>query len=276
MFQKPFSDRIFLKTSSAGLHLFALALSLAALLPPGEARGATVAAEYRAHAGVSVTISSARYVGSGADAFGALRGGTWGDMGDAGDYEAGAGRVSTSVEGLNVLWAADGSPPPRRIGISATATGHADAANPYSASGLGWYDLPLYSYSRAGCADGGCENIALTLDYRIDIATETSINDPLRGTAWADAEAFLAIDYSEDYSSDWGETEVEVHTDESVSGTYDITMTPGSIFALDLYILRVQGEANYTEVAAMPLPAGLPMLLASVLAFGALARRRRA
>lgn len=229
-----------------------------------------IVADYRATSSLSVSLVSAVFLDSGADARDAIDfDQQYGFYYDSAEYESGGGtsasagsRMDNSVGGAN---------------RSVISEGHASAANPYSASGY-------QAFGPWGWFNYGTEDILLTLDYAIETEFETNVYDPLRGSAeaglvgWSNNTLRFSQFNVDDYYTgrdDHALLRSIVRTDGNANGTYSAIL--GEDHFLDVYWeLSSGGVAEYTEIPSVPLPSSFPLLLLSfgVLALGASHKKR--
>lgn len=234
--------------------------------------------EYSSSAKIYVSLSSATYVDSGADALTGLTLGFWQDENDFGSWHAGTGTHSFASIGHtdpDALWSKD-------YGLK--VEGDASADEPYSESWAGGWVTPAWFY-QSGCYEevgyfpscSSFEPIRLTFDYIVETSEVTSVIDAATGTARASADAILG--FKELVPGEFWGVDYDFGV-ENGTGTYSVDLMAGRGIGLDLYIRSVSGRADFTApspapIAApspVPLPAGGLLLLSGFAGLMALRR----
>ena len=224
----------------------------------------TIEAEYFARSRITVSVSSATFVGTNEDAYGFLSVGAWQDASDEGVDEIGGGQYSGY---RNDVWGG-GAYEEREFILEYSAFGSASRETPYSSSWIGGWITPTLDYWN--CATRSCEgedDIWLILDYTIE--KDTYSNSSENGVASAEAGGNLLIEY---LGYETGSRNGRLNAT-SGSGSFSILLHPGDGIGLDFNLSEgVGGYAQYTPTEVpLPLPA---TMLTSGFALFFLVRRR--
>ena len=256
---------------------------VAGLLSASASSASTLGAEYYSFASTSVTVVSATYERSGADAFAALSRGYWQDWGDSGASARGNAVFTPGEPGTL------GSRSVSQHGHTAGARGIADQTHPDSRSYNVGYLTPMlrYAHDCTGVSEDGCrgiDRIQVELSYDVSTQAVTQIHDPLTGAAVAEASAFLGMEYfhfpgydAADQISwrprDGWDFRVDASDNSAFSGTYSLFLDPGSVLGLE-FRWDVAGSASYEPPLVTPLPPAIPLMASGLLLLGLMARRR--
>ncbi|MEO9948932.1 MAG: hypothetical protein ABJE99_07020 [Roseobacter sp.] len=260
------------------LHFFKISL-LAGLLTASASTASTIVSQYDAFASISVSITSATFEHSGADALPALSNRHWDDGVDSGTATSGSGQLlrtrsgNPGVQGVSSYSA------------SMSVSGHASPTETFSLSAIGDYILPTFYYghscsrsSTVNCAD--IDRVMLELSFEVETRVTTEVFDPLTGDASAHASAFLGFEYFlgqyQSSTADGWDFRVDASGNSLFSGSYSLALEADSSLGLMLYFPSVRGNASYTAHSApstVPLPPATPLLASGVLLLGLMSKR---
>ncbi|WP_207906052.1 hypothetical protein [Primorskyibacter sedentarius] len=256
---------------------------MAGLLSASASSASTLGAEYYSFASTSVTVVSATYERSGADAFAALSRGYWQDWGGFGGFYQGTGEFSPGGLGTLVSGSVD------QYGRAAEAWGHASQTEIDSSSYNIGYLTPMLRYAHEctrspqhNCS--GVDRIRLEMSYDVGTQAVTQIHAPLTGAAVAEASAFLGMEYFHfpGYDAanqipwrprDGWDFHIEANDNSVFSGTYSLLLDPGSALGLE-FRWDVAGSASYEPPLVTPLPPAIPLMASGLILLGLMARRR--
>ncbi|MEP0964101.1 MAG: hypothetical protein ABJG75_20095 [Roseobacter sp.] len=260
------------------MRFFKISL-LAGLLTASASTASTIVSQYDAFASISVSITSATFENSGADALSALSSGYWGDSFDSAANAFGSGQ-QLRARSVN----------PGTSGVSSynaamSVSGHASPTETFGFSSISDYTMPTFYYghscttsSTVNCAD--IDRVMLELSFEVETRVTTEVFDPLTGDASAHASAFLGVEYFlgqyQAGATDGWDFRIDASGNSFFSGSYSLALDADSSLGLILSFPQVSGNASYTAYSApstVPLPPATPLLASGVLLLGLMSKR---
>lgn len=243
------------------------------VLSASGAHAATFSSKYDAFASASVSLLSATFEESGADARASISNNVWQDGGDYATFATGGGSYDGGHSGD--LWGQGVS----TYSHENKAWGYADSTETYAFSHASGWITPTFNYSHECSGNSlidcsGTERVVLELSYSLQTTEWTE------GNASATAEAFLGAEYfSNEYDVPWRpeagwDFEITASGSETLHGTFQMTMDAGSALGFFLYS-EASGTAEYTpELHAVPVPGSIPLLASGLVLMGLMFRRQ--
>ncbi|MEP0964102.1 MAG: hypothetical protein ABJG75_20100 [Roseobacter sp.] len=265
------------------MRFFKISL-LAGLLTASASTASTIVSQYEAFASISVSITSATFENSGADALPALSNSSdWSDISDSGWFVSGTGQEFPGGGGFGY--------PRTPVGSASSYTktgfvnGYATPTETFGSSGRADYLTPSFDYghscttsSTVNCAD--IDRVMLELSFEVETRATAEVFDPLTGDASARASAFLGLEYflgpNQRRTMDGWDFRVDASGNSLFSGSYSLAMEAGSSLGMGVYIHSVWGSASYTAHPApstVPLPPATPLLASGMLLLGLMSKR---